>query len=144
MLRAPVIRAWLSLPRLDDAHILERIFGEDHPAVAIAAFKAILRSWPDCTLDRRDRLKQGLLRMASSPIAAAALIDRLVLFERREVTGENPPWELFESLMPQVMGALATGTAFHEARLFNVLDVCLLYTSPSPRDATLSRMPSSA
>ena len=23
-------------------------------------------------------------------------------------------------------------------------DVCLLYTSPSPRDATLSRMPSSA
>ena len=24
------------------------------------------------------------------------------------------------------------------------LDVCLLYTSPSPRDATLSRMPSSA
>ena len=26
----------------------------------------------------------------------------------------------------------------------NVLDSCLLYTSPSPRDATLSRMPSSA
>ena len=25
-----------------------------------------------------------------------------------------------------------------------VLDICLLYTSPSPRDATLSRMPSSA
>ena len=29
------------------------------------------------------------------------------------------------------------------ARKFNV-DICLLYTSPSPRDATLSRMPSSA
>ena len=26
----------------------------------------------------------------------------------------------------------------------NLLWVCLLYTSPSPRDATLSRMPSSA
>ena len=25
-----------------------------------------------------------------------------------------------------------------------VVDTCLLYTSPSPRDATLSRMPSSA
>ena len=24
------------------------------------------------------------------------------------------------------------------------VDICLLYTSPSPRDATLSRMPSSA
>ena len=28
--------------------------------------------------------------------------------------------------------------------LFAVLYTCLLYTSPSPRDATLSRMPSSA
>ena len=27
---------------------------------------------------------------------------------------------------------------------FNISDGCLLYTSPSPRDATLSRMPSSA
>ena len=31
-----------------------------------------------------------------------------------------------------------------EGFLFVVLDGCLLYTSPSPRDATLSRMPSSA
>ena len=33
------------------------------------------------------------------------------------------------------------GRAFIDARIANV---CLLYTSPSPRDATLSRMPSSA
>ena len=32
------------------------------------------------------------------------------------------------------------GTAMGEDQFF----VCLLYTSPSPRDATLSRMPSSA
>jgi hypothetical protein len=129
LLRAPVIRAWLVRPRVGDDQVLERIFGEDHPAVAIAAFKAILRAWSDCQPERRDRLKQGLLRMACSPVAAAALIDRLVLFARREETGENPPWELFESLMPQVMGALATGTAFHEARLYNVLDVAVRHIS---------------
>ena len=28
--------------------------------------------------------------------------------------------------------------------LFDIITSCLLYTSPSPRDATLSRMPSSA
>ena len=28
--------------------------------------------------------------------------------------------------------------------LLNHVETCLLYTSPSPRDATLSRMPSSA
>ena len=40
----------------------------------------------------------------------------------------------------------ATVEAFHD-ELFHTGDlgyVCLLYTSPSPRDATLSRMPSSA
>ena len=31
-----------------------------------------------------------------------------------------------------------------KARYLALLDACLLYTSPSPRDATLSRMPSSA
>ena len=29
-------------------------------------------------------------------------------------------------------------------QMLMLLEVCLLYTSPSPRDATLSRMPSSA
>ena len=28
--------------------------------------------------------------------------------------------------------------------ILGIYDICLLYTSPSPRDATLSRMPSSA
>ena len=31
-----------------------------------------------------------------------------------------------------------------EGPLFGLFEICLLYTSPSPRDATLSRMPSSA
>ena len=33
---------------------------------------------------------------------------------------------------------------FAESLLLKLDDICLLYTSPSPRDATLSRMPSSA
>ena len=31
-----------------------------------------------------------------------------------------------------------------DATILTKLEYCLLYTSPSPRDATLSRMPSSA
>ena len=38
----------------------------------------------------------------------------------------------------------ATGFAMHADPELNHLIDCLLYTSPSPRDATLSRMPSSA
>ena len=33
---------------------------------------------------------------------------------------------------------------FDETRFMDKTQSCLLYTSPSPRDATLSRMPSSA
>ena len=33
---------------------------------------------------------------------------------------------------------------YHAGNLPIILSACLLYTSPSPRDATLSRMPSSA
>ena len=41
-----------------------------------------------------------------------------------------------------VQGDTALGR--RETGSSNVISVCLLYTSPSPRDATLSRMPSSA
>ena len=47
--------------------------------------------------------------------------------------------------------ALFINTLFEDAHITQLVDYlytkynnCLLYTSPSPRDATLSRMPSSA
>ena len=33
---------------------------------------------------------------------------------------------------------------YTRGNLYSLIENCLLYTSPSPRDATLSRMPSSA
>ena len=39
---------------------------------------------------------------------------------------------------------LTSGTTWHAAGLVSQLGPCLLYTSPSPRDGLLSRMPSSA
>ena len=41
-------------------------------------------------------------------------------------------------------GTLARHAAAVVAALLGAVSICLLYTSPSPRDATLSRMPSSA
>ena len=46
--------------------------------------------------------------------------------------GENFRWDIFEPVEQRNMG--------YARYVFS----CLLYTSPSPRDATLSRMPSSA
>ena len=50
-----------------------------------------------------------------------------------ELTGKN--------IVLCVAGSVA---AYKSIELARLLMRCLLYTSPSPRDATLSRMPSSA
>ena len=42
-----------------------------------------------------------------------------------------------------IMISLPTGTKLMNW-IYTITGTCLLYTSPSPRDATLSRMPSSA
>ena len=53
----------------------------------------------------------------------------------------------FESLKLSIDETVAT-IAFSRPEVMNAFNtqqiICLLYTSPSPRDATLSRMPSSA
>ena len=52
-----------------------------------------------------------------------------------------------EAIRQSLINALAEGDDQHLTDLFNLLSsiqTCLLYTSPSPRDGLLSRMPSSA
>ena len=54
---------------------------------------------------------------------------------------------LFAALIDGLDGRIARlikGTSKVGKELDSLTDICLLYTSPSPRDATLSRMPSSA
>ena len=59
-----------------------------------------------------------------------------------ETTGTNPACDrIIELGMVLVELCPETGQAFRILRVFND---CLLYTSPSPRDGLLSRMPSSA
>ena len=53
---------------------------------------------------------------------------------------ETTEHELMETVFPHP----TLSEMMHEAVLDAYDQTCLLYTSPSPRDATLSRMPSSA
>ena len=56
----------------------------------------------------------------------------------RAVADPNDPWITKSFFLNQE--SIRNYTQNYDARL----TICLLYTSPSPRDATLSRMPSSA
>ena len=58
------------------------------------------------------------------------------------LTGESVPVDVTEGDLIQAGLVLARGPVV--VKVEAVGEGCLLYTSPSPRDATLSRMPSSA
>ena len=70
-----------------------------------------------------------------------------------EGPSKNSEYELFQEdldrLAPHIEGAIHRVPAFGEVGVKKVYNgaicyTCLLYTSPSPRDRTRSRMPSSA
>ena len=46
--------------------------------------------------------------------------------------------------VPALLTRLIVGFAFFDSGSGKLANICLLYTSPSPRDRTRSRMPSSA
>ena len=50
---------------------------------------------------------------------------------------------LYQSGLPGFIGGIILGLGF-SAYVFAMYNTCLLYTSPSPRDLSTSRMPSSA
>ena len=63
----------------------------------------------------------------------AAIEKSLSRMVKKEKISENQKSEILSKIVP--VGGLKD---------LSPSDICLLYTSPSPRDATLSRMPSSA
>jgi hypothetical protein len=122
LIRASTTKTWLSRPRSDDALIVERIFSEQHPAVAEAAYLGVLGAWPSCDDARRRMLTTSMQTMAASPVSAAVLIGHLVVIARDEYGGKPTPWQLFEAVMPIVLGELPPGASFRDERLYDVME----------------------
>ena len=66
------------------------------------------------------------------------------------IVGDDPFTDGIEPSVPFTLGVAVRNAGHGTAHSLKItsgdpqLSICLLYTSPSPRDATLSRMPSSA
>ena len=75
-----------------------------------------------------------------APISGAE--DRSWLRHSDEAHGNGPILEDQLLADAELMAALENHGSI--SRSIEIINTCLLYTSPSPRDATLSRMPSSA
>ena len=71
----------------------------------------------------------------------AVAISLFFAFENTK-SSEKPPSSLISTNSIQTLTAIANASSLFEATATSL--ACLLYTSPSPRDRTRSRMPSSA
>ena len=78
----------------------------------------------------------------------AALIARIIVFPSGSLNETNFYLRMLVVLMCIVIFFITKRNLVYptvlSCILLTVFNTCLLYTSPSPRDATLSRMPSSA
>ena len=101
---------------------------------------------PEKLFDRRwalEVLSQALAKLKSDQES----IGKAVLYNALQFTlaGESLTNERSEQIGQQLqMSGVAVKVAAHRLKDKYRKTLCLLYTSPSPRDATLSRMPSSA
>lgn len=120
VLRAKAIQIWLETDRDGDDIVLRRIFNDNHPSCALWALRGAIEGWSKYNKFRAEKILSGLITMAEHPACAAAMLDQLVVFDRVEETGKNPPWPIFEAVLPVVMGAIPYNAAFIDARLFNV------------------------
>ena len=88
-------------------------------------------------------MKNFLLGCAALAIATAPVIAQETIIQQAEIMA--PSVEKIEiNEDGSLTGKVYAKVASEETPVDAKITFCLLYTSPSPRDATLSRMPSSA
>ena len=84
------------------------------------------------------------LKAMPEEIRRQSALDVLIAYKRQGRGGQNKIGASnFEQLVKE-LDNLSSLPSLSETYIHKYLNDCLLYTSPSPRDATLSRMPSSA
>ena len=117
LIRALAANLWIKINRSDDFDILDRIFQDQHPAVAKSIFRSAMKSWDQFDDDRQSYIFSKLAKVANQPVVAHAIIADLVVFERPERMGENPPWKVFSELLPVALSSLPTNNQLDYARL---------------------------
>ena len=96
----------------------------------------------DLELERKNLV--SFIKETKSKVNEERAIKRLKLIESFIETRQKPEWMIM-TVVPVIPPELRPLVPLDGGRFATSdLNDCLLYTSPSPRDATLSRMPSSA
>ncbi|MBL4704590.1 MAG: hypothetical protein JKY54_08720 [Flavobacteriales bacterium] len=126
VIRAEAIVTWLSVSRSEDSDLLERIFKENHPCIALSVLKASVKGWGKYTNKRKVAIGAGIKRMAKVESSALGMADSLVIFDRLPTGLGNPtPWEIFETVMPIVMSKHTIYSKVNPHRMDDVLTTAI-------------------
>jgi hypothetical protein len=131
MIRARAARIWLSRTRTEDQEVLGRLSEDLLPGVAVAALQGAIAGWPAQSEQRNADVLAVLITLAANPAAAPVLLDRLVVFDRPEFTGYDPPWALFGALLPSTLRALPRDSQLRDTRLFSSVKSSIQHLDPS-------------
>ena len=114
-----------------------RCWAEKADGTPVLEASASIGQAEETLLDKRmARLRpyERLVIMEDLEIGMKGAVEELVSMQRDQHLGDLYPFSLNQKL-----SSITEKSTYYEDA-----NSCLLYTSPSPRDATLSRMPSSA
>lgn len=127
VLRGEAARIWVSEQRSHDKAVLDQIFEERHPRIASDVLDGVARGWSGLTKARKHELVARLKPFVASPAVAVPLVDSLVLIDREEVFGANPPWPLFAELLPVLLDQLTDRATGAEPRLFTAVETAVVH-----------------
>ncbi|MGY1887791.1 nSTAND3 domain-containing NTPase [Pseudomonas sp. SDT291_1_S447] len=120
LLRAKAAKLWISSVHVGDEDLLQKIFADQHPAVAQAALEGAIQVWPDCTVARRSVLIAGLQRFSMLPASASTMIK--VLLKNTDGGYDDPvPRDLLASLLPNLLDAFPEGVNMNDPRLYGAV-----------------------
>ncbi|HCH1559138.1 TPA: hypothetical protein NKQ32_000588 [Vibrio parahaemolyticus] len=116
-IRALAAKIWLEIDRIEDTKVLSRIFNDKHPSVAEAIYETLVSNWKSLSTARKNDLLSRLQLMIESPLSSAIILPELLKFNRHEVTGNEPPWDIFYELLPTVLNNVYKGISVNFPRL---------------------------
>ncbi|EOW9351602.1 hypothetical protein ACOB3G_001118 [Vibrio cholerae] len=120
-IRALAAKVWLEVERVEDTNVLNRIFDDKHPSVTEAIYEVLISNWKTLSTTRRKDLLSRLQLMVESPLASAIILPEILKFNRSEVTGDEPPWDIFYQLLPTVLNNVYKGLFVNFPRLDRVV-----------------------
>jgi len=93
---------------------------EFQPMVLSRFFKDVVWRWSELEIQEKTDIEKILLDKLNDPFISIAMLPTLLVFGRREYTGDQTPWDLWVKLFSSAINSVPPFTFFNEARLWSV------------------------